>query len=449
MTHASRLLFRFGALAATFALAGCECGDPLIAQKPQVDQIDVYEQKAASQVDILWVIDNSDSMVSEQNKVAGRFSEFFNQLLTSQVDYHIGVITTDPADSGILRSYQGPTATGCVGCRFVTKDVPCANATVDISDLTSESEIEARLSDQCQAQLVFRNLIRVGTGGTAFEQGFATAAQALGVKDVDIVTGLPANNPPTENAGFLRRDASLYIVFVSDEDEGSKADGSPIGYYRRLFESLKGAGNENKVSIAAITGYPIGDANLPTLDQVCGVLANPNDARLAAVRDAFVGFETGCIDEEAQPSDPSAHAETGGRFIQLACLTGGVVANMCQADYTTALDALGANAAGLLRKFALSNYPGMERGQDCTLFTEDDFIVDCDGNGNTDDALDGPLCVTARGIGEEQAHLVQKSDTTGWRFEDNTKSIRFDGGFVPAPGSNIEIRYLVSRKAKC
>ena len=75
-------------------------------RQPQ-DQTDIFDQKSAAEVDILWVIDNSDSMAAEQDKVSNGFTGFFNQLVTSQVDYHIGVITTDPDENGELRTYDG------------------------------------------------------------------------------------------------------------------------------------------------------------------------------------------------------------------------------------------------------------------------------------------------------------------------------------------------------
>mgnify|MGYP006146346057 CR=1 FL=1 len=63
------------------------------------EDIEVPTDKAA---DILIVVDNSGSMASEQDKVAARFHEFFAQLLVSGVDFHIGVVTSDPTEEGAL-----------------------------------------------------------------------------------------------------------------------------------------------------------------------------------------------------------------------------------------------------------------------------------------------------------------------------------------------------------
>jgi hypothetical protein len=440
-------------LALVFAASSCDrCNTEVITQLPQpTERPDVFTQKGAARVDVLWMIDNSGSMAAEQEKVAARFGEFFNQLIVSQVDYHIGVITSDPDEDGVLRAYSGPAVDGCTNCRFITKDVPCPNPAFDISGLSSEQQIEAALAAECPAQLVFRKLIKVGTTGSSFEEGFTQVAKALGAERIG-ADGFPDRRVPAENADFLRDDASLYIVFVSDEEEGAKQDGTPVRYYQRLFEGLKGPGNENNVAVAAITGFPNGFGGRPeapvALDRVCPILqttfdANPanDDPQAPLVQETLRSFAAnGCIDVEAGANDDNAFAEVGGRYIELACRTGGVVANMCEADYSTALDALGANAAGLLRKFTVSQPTRINDGTDCQLFgAEPDPNIDCDGDGRKDGASDGPMCVLAQCVGEAEPSLKVRG--RDWEWEESTSSVRFAGGCVPSPNSEIVITY--------
>jgi hypothetical protein len=425
--------------------------DPELNQVPQpTDQVDVFTQKGAAKVDILWMIDNSGSMAAEQEKVADRFNQFFNQLIISQVDYHIGVVTSDPEEGGVLRQFNGPAVENCTACRFITKDVPCDNPAVDVSGLATESEKEAALAAECPAQLVFRRMIKVGIDGSSFEEGFTQAATALGARTIDQNTGFPTGEIPTENDGFARTDASLYVVFVSDEEEGAKQDGSPVRYYQRLFEGLKAAGNENNVAVAAITGYPTEDAPAP-IGEVCDILSttfdnNPgnDDPRAAPLKEALREFRNGCVDVEAGPEDDAAFAELGGRYIELACRTGGVIANMCEADYSTALDALGANAAGLLRKFTLSRPEKLAGGApDCVIFEDGvpDVNLDCDGDGLKNGAIDGPVCVVAQCVGQTEA--VPQPRGTAWEWEQATSSVRFGGACIPAPNTDVTITYGV------
>jgi hypothetical protein len=417
-------------------VSGCP-EERLSVLKQAEDQTDIFDQKSAAEVDILWLIDNSDSMSAEQDKVSNGFTGFFNQLVTSQVDYHIGVITTDPDENGELRTYDGPTVTGCDGCRFLTKEVTCGNPDVATTGLT-ESQVEAELLNQCQSQLVFRKLIRAGIGGTPFEEGFTQAATAAGLEPVDPTTGFPGGTVPAVNSEFFRDQAALYLIFVSDEDEGAKADGAPLGYYKRLFESLKGAGNENKVSVSAITGWS-SDTTVG-IDEVCGILEDASHTQHGEVKE-ILQTRSGCTDSAAGAATADTVAETGSRYIELACQTGGVLANMCDQDYSVALNDLGANAAGLLRKFILTRPNDLDLGADCLLGSEDDSNIDCDGDGVYSGEADSVICVTAKTIGGEQSILVPQDAATGWEWEASTYSIRFGGSFIPAPGSQVEISY--------
>jgi hypothetical protein len=119
---------------------------------------------------------------------------------------------------------------------------------------------------------------------------------------------------------------------------------------------------------------------------------------------------------------------------------------MCKSDYSDALDALGANAAGLLRKFTLSRGSNeIASGSDCVLFgpIEDDQILDCDDDGDKDGPLDGPICVTAQCLGTTEPQLIPKDGVNGWTYEASTNSVRFNGSCVPAPNTEVQIRYPI------
>jgi len=462
-THGASQRFRAGhgagrlvvGLALVSVALGCEdCEGPLTRLPDPLEQIDIFSQEPSASVDILWVMDNSESMAEEQAKVSNGFSEFFGTLLTSNVDYHIGVTTTDPANKGILRVYDGPAVTGCDGCRYLTKDVGCANPDVDVSDM-APAIAEETLLEQCQAQLVFRRLISAGIDGSPFEEGFQQAALGLGAAVIDADTGFPIDEIPEENAGFQREGASLFVIFVSDEDEGEKQDGSAIRYWQRLFEGIKDRGNELRVSTSAIVGWPNDDASVPPLSAVCPILETTydgdrtnDDPRAALVQQALVSGAV-CFDVPEGGGDPLTRAEVGARYIELACRTGGVVTNMCDREYSTALDALGANAAGLSRRFILSKFGEIEKGEDCDLFTPDDELQDCDENGDTDGAIDSALCVKGVPFGSTTGEFVAvpQSETGGWTFDERSGALVFSGAFLPAPNTELHVRYRLMEES--
>jgi len=171
-------------------------------------QVDAFEQKAAAEVDILWVVDNSASMLQEQNNLANNFTSFIGYIDSSLIDYHIGVIAMDMADPVHQGKLVGAT-------KVITRQTPDAAG-------------------------VFSTNVRVGTSGGGFEMGILASHDAL---SEPLVSGA--------NAGFLRPGASLAVIFVSDEDDHSYGG---VTYYTRFFTTLKEVGNERRVIMAAIVG---------------------------------------------------------------------------------------------------------------------------------------------------------------------------------------------------
>ncbi|MEO0813309.1 MAG: hypothetical protein AAFY60_10635, partial [Myxococcota bacterium] len=180
----------------------CACSeDSLRSLQNNTEQ---FSQNAAAKIDVLWVIDNSDSMGDEQSALGRSFEAFITTLVASSVDYHIGAISTDPNDAG--RLHEGAS---------------------EISFITPTTIAPAA---------VFLENVSVGTRGSPLERGFETMTLALGVGPEWIV-GTPPSPP---NPGFLRDDAALFVIAVSDEDDESFG---PVAYYQRVVESYKGAGN--------------------------------------------------------------------------------------------------------------------------------------------------------------------------------------------------------------
>jgi hypothetical protein len=73
-------------------------------------QTDRIVQVTTPQVDVLFAIDNSCSMLEEQANLTENFDKFMQFFLQSGLDYHVGVISTDmddPTQSGKLREVRG------------------------------------------------------------------------------------------------------------------------------------------------------------------------------------------------------------------------------------------------------------------------------------------------------------------------------------------------------
>ena len=67
---------------------------------------DTIVQTKKQKVDVLWIIDNSCSMSEEQSSLVSNFQYFINYFVDSDLDWHIGVTSTD-LDSNIAPGTNG------------------------------------------------------------------------------------------------------------------------------------------------------------------------------------------------------------------------------------------------------------------------------------------------------------------------------------------------------
>ncbi|MCO4771664.1 MAG: VWA domain-containing protein [Deltaproteobacteria bacterium] len=174
--------------------AGSGCQEPPTFFR--LEQTDVFVQEIRRAVDVLLVVDNSCSMIDEQIKLGSNFEAFIEEFVDAEVDYQIGVTTTDMVDPLHRGRLQGET-------KLIT------------ADMSFE-----------EAQTLFSENVHVCATGSGFEKGLDAARAAL--------TEPVLSN---ENAGFLRENAALAIVFVSDEEDISV---DPVGDYLDFFFGLKG-----------------------------------------------------------------------------------------------------------------------------------------------------------------------------------------------------------------
>jgi len=134
-----------------------------------------------NQVDILWVIDNSGSMADEQNAIAANFESFIDAFLTNSSDYKMGITTTDTDYLNHDGEFQG---------------------TVPVLDSTMSSDV---------IKTNFMKNVKVGVNGSGTERGLLAATMAL---DKNFASN-------SKNYNFLRQEAFLAVIIVSDENDSS------------------------------------------------------------------------------------------------------------------------------------------------------------------------------------------------------------------------------------
>ena len=173
-------------------------------------------------VDVLFMVDNSSSMTPLQQKLIASFPAFINELKGlpgGLPNLHIAVVSSsmgagrNPSvdhcppggDQGIFQAK--PVGSSCTQASLnagesfiITSGAGGPNFTGDVSD-------------------VFGCIAALGSGGCGFEHQFESVLRALGAD------GAAA---PPQNAGFLRPDAILQIVLLTNEDDCSAPPNSDL-----------------------------------------------------------------------------------------------------------------------------------------------------------------------------------------------------------------------------
>ena len=140
--------------------------------------LDDFEQGGivGGKADILFIVDNSGSMGDEQTKLGNSFQTFISWLTGGLVDFRIAITTTDMDATGAQGAFIGNP-------KVLDQNTP---------NLTA----------------AFQANVNVGTTGSGDEKGLGASEAALSPA---MLTGA--------NAGFLRSDARLYVVYVTDEED--------------------------------------------------------------------------------------------------------------------------------------------------------------------------------------------------------------------------------------
>lgn len=135
--------------------------------------LDSFTQDGEIAVDILFVVDNSGSMSSNQTNLKNNFDDFMAVFVSAGVDYHVALITTDQAE-------------------FVGNIITSSDAD-PINEFTNQVD-------------------SIGSGGSAYEKGLWYSY---------VATDTGGDAAPGSSTGFFRASAKLVVVYVSDEPDVS------------------------------------------------------------------------------------------------------------------------------------------------------------------------------------------------------------------------------------
>lgn len=219
-------------------------------------------------LDVLWVVDNSCSMSESVDMVRTNFTLYIEQFLDLGIDYHLATVTTDMDDPAQQGRFQGEVIT-------------------------------AAMTD-AEAQAAFLASVDAGAAGSADEKGFAASQAALSEPLLS-----------STNVGFLREDAHLAVIVLTDENDASSVNASD---YVRWLQSLKPD---------------------PAMVKFHGFMG------LAFELDIF-----GCTVDSAST-----------KYIDAANMTGGYAGDICTDDWRGSMSSMSLASGGIQTTFTLSSRP--------------------------------------------------------------------------------------------
>jgi hypothetical protein len=173
-------------------------------------------QKINNNIDILFMIDDSSSMKTMQQKLAMQlpsFMQVLEGLPNGLPNVHIAVVSSDMGAPGDATDKISCTAQGNAGQFQYTPGAAatCTSTTLS-SGATFISDIDGVKNFTDPIEDVFQCIAQLGQAGCGFEQQLASIDRALGADGA---------GAPSTNANFLRDDAYLGIVLLTNEDDCS------------------------------------------------------------------------------------------------------------------------------------------------------------------------------------------------------------------------------------
>ncbi|GIL17895.1 MAG: hypothetical protein BroJett040_16460 [Oligoflexia bacterium] len=234
--------------------------------------------KYNNKVDVVMMVDNSTSMSIYQQRLADQIPSMIQALNALGMDYHVAIVTTDIRPGGNGGKFIG-----------TPKYLVSTSGTL-VNDLTHR--------------------VVAGQDGSTLEQGLLSVQRALSPSYLS-----------TEGAGFLRDDAMLALIFLSNEDDYSP---NTVQSYVDFLDQVK---------------KPFASGARSWVANFIGVLDMEGDCKSSAEQD---------------------YKEPGLRYMSLVGLSQGVQESICQNNFAKALENVRVRVSQLMTDFYLDRKPKID-----------------------------------------------------------------------------------------
>jgi hypothetical protein len=226
-------------------------------------------------------------MTDHQNRLSAAIPDLIQKLLSLKLDLHFAVVSSNMAGNTNGKPADGGKFLGSP--RYLT---------------SSTSNLASNLAAR----------IKVGEGGSNNERGMES-----------LVTALSSPHIINEGAGFLRQEAYLVIVALTDEEDNSLVPGGSsqaMTYYTRFFDQLK------PQTIPGVKNWVMNVIGKLSLSVSCSSFS-----------------ESGSISEP---------------YMSLATYSGGIKTSLCTNNLTGAVANIKARLVEILTDYRLNKVPSIE-----------------------------------------------------------------------------------------
>jgi hypothetical protein len=217
---------------------------PIKFDQGTIPDAPMFESLGCSGIDFLFVVDNSGSMSAQQAQLLASFQGFIDAILNTldqNNTYHVGVISSD--------NYSG-NAPGCTTIGdLVTQTAGFGALGQNCMPFAEGNRFATELDD---ISVKFPCMAQIGTSGSPIEQPVTATIAALDSAKL---------GPGGCNEGFLRDDAILVVVIVTDDPpyDFDMDDAHPLTVTTDWYDDVIAAKNNDPESLVVIGFIPWGD----------------------------------------------------------------------------------------------------------------------------------------------------------------------------------------------
>jgi hypothetical protein len=247
-------------------------------------------EATAQKVDIVLVVDDSNSMLADNQKLAARLTNFVTLLQNSSIDWQMCATVT--------RALPITATTSAWGASIYWQSSATASSALGIVLRKGQANLSSIFANTI-------NYINAGWVGSDDERAIKAAYRHVYNGDYNY----------SGASGCYRQGAATSYIIISDEDERSIGGDASQQVYAGELKALET--EDLPAELVRTVKATFGDAHRFTVNSI---IVKPGDTACKTAQDAG-----------------TAKSHYGFRYAELSNLTGGGIGSICDADYNASL----------------------------------------------------------------------------------------------------------------